>query len=71
MSVYSMIFAGTGPLGGLITAGLANRGGAPLALVVGGLICLVVSLAAVPVFLPRLVAPSGSEEPATEGQRAG
>src|SRR5207248_1494333 len=30
MSVYSMIFAGTGPIGGLVAAGLASAGGAVL-----------------------------------------
>ncbi|MDQ2743855.1 MAG: MFS transporter, partial [Chloroflexota bacterium] len=36
LSVYSMIFAGTGPIGGLFTAGLASARGIPLALAAGG-----------------------------------
>lgn len=35
-SVYTMILIGTGPLGGLLAAGLAGAGGAPLALIVTG-----------------------------------
>lgn len=69
MSVYTMIFAGTGPVGGLITAGLASRGGAVLALAVGGLICVVVTLGAVPFLASRLSPPYTAE--ALEPQRAG
>jgi len=44
VSVYSMIFAGTGPVGGLLTAGLARAGGPALALAVGGGICAAAGL---------------------------
>jgi len=60
LSVYSMIFIGTGPVGGLLTAALAGIGGAPLALFIGGVLCLTITACSAPVFLRqvRLVAPA-------------
>lgn len=48
LSVYSMIFSGTGPLGGLFAAGLAGAGGASLSLAVAGAISVVTPLAVWP-----------------------
>jgi MFS family permease len=48
LSVYSMIFIGTGPLGGLFAAGLAGAGGASLSLAVAGAISAVTPLAVWP-----------------------
>lgn len=48
LSVYSMIFTGTAPLGGLFTAGLAGAGGASLPLAVAGAISVITSLVAWP-----------------------
>jgi MFS family permease len=39
LSVYTMIFAGTAPIGGLFTAAVASAGGASLMLFVAGVIC--------------------------------
>lgn len=61
LSLYAMIFSGTGPLGGLLTAGLASRGGTALALAVEGGICVVAALVVAPIFLRRLQAPVCSE----------
>lgn len=44
LSVYAMIFSGTGPLGGLFAAGLAGAGGAPLSLAAAGAISVVTPL---------------------------
>ena len=62
LSVYSMIFIGTGPVGGLLTAALAGIGGAPLALFIGGILCLVITACSIPVFLRqvRIAAPATS-----------
>jgi MFS family permease len=54
LSVYSMILSGTGPPGGLVAAGLASLGGAPLSLAVGGGVCVAGTLAMAPFFLTRL-----------------
>lgn len=66
LSVYSMIFIGTGPVGGLLTAALAGAGGAPLSLFIGGILCLIITAGSAPLFLRqvRLAAP------ATETTRA-
>jgi MFS family permease len=40
MSVYTTLFAGTTPIGGLFAGGLASIGGAPLALAAGGVIAV-------------------------------
>jgi MFS family permease len=45
MSVYTTLFAGTTPIGGLFAGGLAAYGGAPLALVAGGAIAVVAAVA--------------------------
>lgn len=44
MSVYTTLFAGTTPIGGLFAGGLASIGGAPLALGAGGLIAAVTAV---------------------------
>jgi predicted MFS family arabinose efflux permease len=54
LSVYSMIFAGTGPISGLLAAGLAALGGAPLSLAVGGGICAASALLLAPFFTRHL-----------------
>jgi MFS family permease len=48
LSVYAMIFSGTGPLGGIFAAGLAGAGGASLSLAVAGAISVATPLAAWP-----------------------
>jgi len=53
MSVYSMMFMGMAPFGGLFAGLVAHRLGAPLTLTVGGLACLVGS-AMFGVYLPGL-----------------
>jgi len=45
MSVYTTLFAGTTPIGGLFAGGLASIGGAPLALGAGGLIAALAAVA--------------------------
>src|SRR2546426_1026398 len=50
MAVYSMMFMGMSPIGALIAGLLANRLGAPQAIAIGGVICLVAAL----VFRSRL-----------------
>jgi MFS family permease len=45
MSVYTTLFAGTTPIGGLFAGGLASIGGAPLALGAGGLIAAIAAVA--------------------------
>src|SRR5947209_1313605 len=54
LSVYSMILVGTGPLGNLLTAGLAGVGGIPLPLAVAGIVCPVAALLAAPSFIRNL-----------------
>jgi len=70
LSVYSMIFAGTAPVGGLFTAGLASVGGAPLSLGVGGGICLAAALGITPLFLRRL-RPRGTHDAYEVREEAG
>jgi len=50
MAVYSMMFMGMSPIGALIAGLLANTVGAPQAIAIGGVICLVAAL----VFRSRL-----------------
>jgi len=45
MSVYTTLFSGTTPIGGLFAGGLASIGGAPLALGAGGLIAAIAAVA--------------------------
>lgn len=45
MSVYMFIFAGMMPFGNLISGALASKAGAPFAVMLGGIICLVSFLA--------------------------
>jgi len=47
MSVYTTVFAGTSPIGGLAIGAIAANAGAPAALFVGGLISVLVSVAGV------------------------
>ncbi len=53
LSVYSMIFSGSGPIGGLFVAALASQGGASLALAVGGAISVGGAALMAPTFLRR------------------
>ncbi len=43
MSLYTMAFVGTTPVGGLVGGAIANRLGAPAAVVLGGLGCIAIS----------------------------
>jgi len=40
MSLYTMAFMGTAPLGSLLAGVIADRYGAPIALLAGGLSCI-------------------------------
>jgi MFS family permease len=63
LSVYSMIFSGTGPLGGLFAAGLAGAGGASLSLAVAGAISVVTPLVVWPLarrYLRSAESPNGA-----------
>ena len=40
MSLYTMAFMGTAPVGSLLAGSIAERYGAPIALLVGGLSCI-------------------------------
>jgi MFS family permease len=62
LSVYSMIFSGTGPLGGLFAAGLAGAGGASLSLAVAGAISVAAPLAIWPL-AHRHLQPAVSPDP--------
>jgi MFS family permease len=53
MSVYTTVFAGSVPLGGLFSGGLAAAGGVELALAAGGILALITALVA-GLRLPRL-----------------
>jgi MFS family permease len=64
LSLYTMIFSGTGPIGGLITAGLASTGGVSFALLVSGAICVLAVLLALPFFTSRV---AGSPTPVPAG----
>jgi len=44
MSLYTMAFVGTTPIGGLVGGAIANRVGAPIAIILGGLGCLAISV---------------------------
>jgi hypothetical protein len=44
MSVYSMMFLGMAPFGGLFAGYMAERVGAPLTVAIGGGICLVAAV---------------------------
>jgi MFS family permease len=50
MSLYTMAFFGTAPIGSLIAGALADRVGAPMTLALGGVCCAVAAAA----FAPRL-----------------
>jgi MFS family permease len=52
MSFYAMAFVGMTPFGSLVAGALAQRFGAPLALLIGGVICIAAALA----FLAKLPA---------------
>ena len=43
MSLYTMAFVGTTPIGGLVGGAIASRVGAPVAIVLGGLGCIAIS----------------------------
>ena len=46
MSVYTTIFAGTTPIGGLFQGALASSFGTDVSILVGGLVCVLIALAA-------------------------
>lgn len=60
LSVYSMIFAGTTPIGGLFVAGLATVGGAPLALAAAGGVTVVIAMVLAAPFLAHVARQDGS-----------
>ncbi len=57
MSVYTTVFAGSTPIGGLLMGGLASRAGVDVSLLVSGGLCAVIGLAAA-VWLRRIHAES-------------
>jgi MFS family permease len=63
LSVYTMIFAGTAPIGGLFTAAVASAGGASLTLFVAGAICLAACCALGTAFLRSIRAPGRVQQP--------
>jgi MFS family permease len=69
LSVYSMILVGSGPIGNLLTAGLAGAGGVPLPLAGAGIVCSLAALLAAPMFLRTLL--DETPEPAGVARRAG
>jgi MFS family permease len=70
LSVYTMIFAGTTPIGGLFTAGVASAGGAPLALATAGAICVAATCALGPLFLRNIRARGQAQRPPPAIERA-
>ena len=50
MSVYTTVFSGSVPAGGLIMGFIASRAGVPVALFVGGAISLLVGVLAIPAY---------------------
>jgi len=50
MSVYTTVFSGSVPVGGLIMGFIASRVGVPAALFLGGTISLLVAVLAIPVY---------------------
>lgn len=57
LSVYSMIFAGSTPLGSLFVAGVASMKGAAVALMAAGAVCLVAAAASAPSFMRQVGEP--------------
>ena len=53
MAVYSMMIMGMAPIGALTAGAVADRLGAPLAVGVGGIVCLAASVA-FGFYLPRI-----------------
>jgi hypothetical protein len=47
MSVYTTVFAGTSPIGGLLLGAIAANAGAPAAIAIGGVVSLVAALVGV------------------------
>ncbi len=60
MSVYTMVFVGTTPIGNLLVSAIAGSGGVPMAFAVSGLPCLVVALVAAWLWQHQKPAPSAS-----------
>ena len=44
MSVYTTVFVGSAPIGGLLMGGIASRFGADVSLAVGGIVCAVLGV---------------------------
>ena len=73
MSVYTTTFSATAPAGGLIMGAVASAFGVPFALTVGGIVSLVIAVAAVP-WLRRIQAssrPAAVRRPMVEGAEIG
>jgi MFS family permease len=71
LSVYTMVFTGSAPLGAIFASALANAGGPRLALLVGGVLCLLAfaALAAPLLRASRPAAETGDES--YEGSKPG
>jgi MFS family permease len=70
LSVYTMIFSGTAPIGGLFTAAVASAGGASLLLLVAGTICVASCAAIAPAFLRSTRVTELHREPPPAVERA-
>ncbi|MGH2442160.1 MAG: MFS transporter, partial [Chloroflexota bacterium] len=66
LSVYTMIFAGSTPVGSLFVAAIASAGGTRLALAAAGGICLILALVVALPFLRSLVEPPPVQAPLRE-----
>ena len=65
MSVYTMVFVGTTPIGNLIVSSVAGTAGVPVAFVIAGLPCLLVALLAAWLWR-RQKSPKSAEAPSRE-----
>jgi MFS family permease len=66
MSVYTTVFAGSAPIGGLLMGFIASRFGVGEAFLVGGVICTLVGIGAI-AWLRRIKARSAVERPLPKG----
>ena len=67
MSVYTTVFAGSTPIGGLLMGGLASKAGVQFSLAVAGVLCAAIGLGAI-VWLRRVHAEAIAARPRTVGQ---
>jgi MFS family permease len=66
MSVYTTVFAGSAPIGGLLMGFIASRFGVGEAFVFGGFVCTIVGVGAI-AWLRRIKAKSAVERPVPKG----